>query len=285
MQGTGYAIAEVIIFLIISAIIGFGIGWLLARWTQWAIVGVDFEEQLTAERDRTRQVEARLGERSRDLDAVRTELTRAKGLLAASSMDMSLGDQLMEAADRIVELEGIQLERDAEIIRLNTALEDLGAARERVSQLEGELGVCKAEVEARQARIAELEASAAGAAEEAEEAEEVPEAEETPVKTAAADVTFGKEEATAKMAEIAARTAGGVPLVDDDLKKVHGIGPKLEQLLKGLGITSFRQVAGFRSEDIAYVAAALESFPGRIVRDDWMSSAAEQHEKKYGEPL
>jgi len=93
-----------------------------------------------------------------------------------------------------------------------------------------------------------------------------------------------KEEATARVAEIAARTAGEGPVSDDDLKRVHGIGPKLERLLKDMGITSYRQIAGFRDDDIAYVAVAIESFPGRIQRDDWMSSAASEHERKYGEP-
>ena len=86
------------------------------------------------------------------------------------------------------------------------------------------------------------------------------------------------------MSEIAARTAGGGPAADDDLKKVHGIGPKLERTLKGLGITSFRQIANFEADDITYVTAALDAFKGRIERDDWMSSAAELHAEKYGEP-
>jgi hypothetical protein len=33
------------------------------------------------------------------------------------------------------------------------------------------------------------------------------------------------------------------------------------------------------------VSQALESFPDRISRDDWMSSAAALHEAKYGESL
>ncbi len=55
-------------------------------------------------------------------------------------------------------------------------------------------------------------------------------------------------------------------------------------LLKSMGITSFRQVANFTAEDVQYVTAALDAFPGRIERDDWMSSAAEEHSKKYTEP-
>ena len=92
-----------------------------------------------------------------------------------------------------------------------------------------------------------------------------------------------KETATAMMAEIAARTRGTGPRVEDDLKLIHGVGPKLDGLLKSMDITSFRQVALFTSDDIAYVTAALDAFPGRIERDDWMSSAAEQHELKYGD--
>ena len=54
-------------------------------------------------------------------------------------------------------------------------------------------------------------------------------------------------------------------------------------MLKEMDITSYRQVAKFEPDDIAYVAAALESLPDRIERDDWMSSAATFHEETYGE--
>ena len=85
------------------------------------------------------------------------------------------------------------------------------------------------------------------------------------------------------MAEIARRTAGEGPVSDDDLKRVKGIGPKIEGILKGLGITSFQQIARFEQDDIAYVSAALDAFPGRIERDDWMGKAAALHREKYGE--
>jgi predicted flap endonuclease-1-like 5' DNA nuclease len=96
--------------------------------------------------------------------------------------------------------------------------------------------------------------------------------------------TPSKEEGLARIGEIAARTAGDDPIADDDLTKVHGVGPKLERTLKGLGITSFRQIANFQKDDIAFVTAALDAFKGRIERDDWMSSAAAEHMKKYNKP-
>ena len=92
-----------------------------------------------------------------------------------------------------------------------------------------------------------------------------------------------KDEARSRIGTVAERTAGGMPVADDDLKMVHGIGPKLEGMLKDMGITSFRQIANFEPGDIAIVTAALDGFRGRIERDDWMSSAAAQHLDKYGE--
>lgn len=59
----------------------------------------------------------------------------------------------------------------------------------------------------------------------------------------------------------------------DDLKKISGVGPVLEQKLNGLGITKFAQVAAFSAEDIARVDDAL-SFKGRIERDNWLEQAA-----------
>jgi len=91
-----------------------------------------------------------------------------------------------------------------------------------------------------------------------------------------------KDEAVSLVNEIAARTAGAEPAPDDDLEQVHGIGPVISKMLYGMKITSFRQIARFTPQDIATVEKALEFFPDRIVRDDWMSSARELHIEKYG---
>ena len=61
----------------------------------------------------------------------------------------------------------------------------------------------------------------------------------------------------------------------DDLKKISGVGPKIEERLHELGITKFEQIANFSAEDIERVDNAL-SFKGRIQRDDWQGQAQEQ---------
>lgn len=58
----------------------------------------------------------------------------------------------------------------------------------------------------------------------------------------------------------------------DDLKKISGVGPKLEETLNSLGIWHFDQVAGLKENDIAWVDERLR-FKGRIERDDWVGQA------------
>ncbi len=58
----------------------------------------------------------------------------------------------------------------------------------------------------------------------------------------------------------------------DDLKKISGVGPKLEQTLNDLGIWHYEQVAKFTKKDIAWVDERLR-FKGRIERDDWVGQA------------
>lgn len=62
------------------------------------------------------------------------------------------------------------------------------------------------------------------------------------------------------------------PATPDDLKAISGIGPKLEQVLNGLGIWTYGQVAAWSPEEIAWVDDML-GFRGRIGRDDWVGQA------------
>ena len=59
----------------------------------------------------------------------------------------------------------------------------------------------------------------------------------------------------------------------DDLKRISGVGPKLEIVLNELGFWHFDQIAKWTPEQIAWVDARLK-FKGRIERDNWMAQAA-----------
>lgn len=59
----------------------------------------------------------------------------------------------------------------------------------------------------------------------------------------------------------------------DNLKEIDGVGPKLELVLNELGVYYFWQIAQWKTEDIEEMDAKLESFRGRIRRDDWVRQA------------
>ncbi|MBI6630021.1 50S ribosomal protein L21 [Pontibaca salina] len=73
----------------------------------------------------------------------------------------------------------------------------------------------------------------------------------------------------AKAAPKKADDAGG-----DDLKKLSGVGPVLEQKLHDAGVTSFAQIAGWTDADVAAMNEKL-SFKGRIEREGWVEQAKE----------
>ncbi|MBW8282557.1 MAG: 5' DNA nuclease [Rhizobium sp.] len=67
-----------------------------------------------------------------------------------------------------------------------------------------------------------------------------------------------------------ARKAGGQA---DDLKKIDGIGPKLEQVLKGRGIARFSDLAALDEAAVAALDKEL-GLGGRSLRDDWKGQAS-----------
>jgi len=75
-------------------------------------------------------------------------------------------------------------------------------------------------------------------------------------------------------AETSAAPAGAAPSsARDDLKRIKGIGPKLEKMLNALGVTSFAQIAEWDEADIDRIDPQLGNFQGRIRRDSWVEQA------------
>lgn len=59
----------------------------------------------------------------------------------------------------------------------------------------------------------------------------------------------------------------------DDLKRIMGIGPKLEEICNSLGIWRYDQIAAWTPEEVDWVDSHLKGFPGRVSRDDWVNQA------------
>src|SRR5690348_11307361 len=81
----------------------------------------------------------------------------------------------------------------------------------------------------------------------------------------------------AGVGEVVAAAAAPVPVdlpdSEDDLLQIKGLGPKLVEQLRALGVTSFAQIAAWDDAEIDRIDAQLGRFQGRIRRDDWPAQA------------
>jgi predicted flap endonuclease-1-like 5' DNA nuclease len=238
-----YAIVENLIFLLIAAVLGGVIGWLLRA------PGLR-EELETVWR---RRVEEEHEGRKRS----QLQLAEAREALGEAEARAEALDKRRDEAERA----------------LQGASERATTAEQNARSLEEEKASLIAELKAAREATARAEQPA-----ETSSAEREPAAAEA--KTEAAD---GQTSARAAVEEIARRTAGERPAPDDDLKRIKGIGPVLERQLKAMGITSFRQIAQFTNEDIERVSNALGAFRGRVLRDNWPEGARAAHRDQYGE--
>ena len=146
MRGAGYAAWEIVIFLLIAALIGFLIGWILRafyhkRATQGA--SVDLEQSLHDEKQRSVRLEADLRAQAAEAATQRAEFASAgtataklEAALKAKDADVArlsgeaeaAGDAkagLAERDARIVELEAASKAKDAEVARLNRETQGL----------------------------------------------------------------------------------------------------------------------------------------------------------------
>ena len=117
-------------------------------------------------------------------------------------------------------------------------------------------------------------AVAAVAAKAAPKKAAAPKKEAAPKKAAApkaAAAAPAAEVAGVEPANLLKEARGGVA---DDLKRISGVGPKLEGTLHEIGVFHFDQIAAWGPAEISHMDDRL-SFKGRIERDDWIAQATQ----------
>ncbi len=67
--------------------------------------------------------------------------------------------------------------------------------------------------------------------------------------------------------------AAATVTASDDLQRIKGVGPFIEDKLNALGIYTFDQVGNMTPEIEEEVNIAIEFFPGRVKRDEWAKQA------------
>lgn len=247
-------------------------------------------ETSTRERDDTAR---ELEEAQEQLDGASAQIEEARQKMAEQERAAEHLQQTVEElketqaisvtalAEKAREIDMLHAQLAEESSRHHTGLmekaDELAAAQERRAELERELE------ESRSARAhAEEETEQYRTALEEREAphEEVRDADQEGVPETVVSVGPQDEDNGAAAAGVQATSTED----DDDLKLIPGIGPKLEQLLHGLGVRSFRQVALWSDEDIDRIDTHLERFHGRIRREGWVEGARREFSKKYGKP-
>ncbi|WP_205536230.1 NADH:ubiquinone oxidoreductase [Shinella zoogloeoides] len=138
------------------------------------------------------------------------------------------------------------------------------------------LGVMQSAAERTKAMLdeaAELTAKAEAAKETAAPVKAKPELRMVPKAEPEMKVAREKS-ATPKTAEAkpARRAPAGKAGKADDLKAISGIGPKLEQVLNGMGLKRYADIAALTDADVARIEAEL-GLGGRIARDGWVEQA------------
>ncbi|MER9691394.1 proton-conducting membrane transporter [Mesorhizobium sp. M0179] len=93
-------------------------------------------------------------------------------------------------------------------------------------------------------------------------------------KPAASKPAAGKAAPKAAASKPAAVPKKAAPAAGkaDNLRRLIGIGPVNDKLLKGLGVTTYAQIAGWTAADVKRIEDTL-NFDGRIAREKWVEQA------------
>lgn len=91
-------------------------------------------------------------------------------------------------------------------------------------------------------------------------------------KPAAKSTAAPKPVARTAAPKVAAKKAAPASDKADNLRRLIGIGPVNEKLLKAQGVTTYAQIAGWTEADVKRVEEVL-NFDGRIAREKWIEQA------------
>ena len=171
----------------------------------------------------------------------------------------------------------------------------LGPGRRRLANAQMEIGRHRAEVEARDARIAQLERDVAAARDQVrplsdevdrlrrDNARRIAAPQPVPPSSSSTDMTgaalTGASTIAAAPATAQASAEPLPPFLDaprgapDDLTLMKGVGARLGAKLNEIGVFHYRQIAGWSPDDARIADSKLDSFRGRIERDQLIEQA------------
>lgn len=221
-------------------------------------------DRLETENDalKNQLTEARSSSADLEKSRARTATLEAE-LKQASGEAVSSEQHLARISDLERQLEACKKRSEnLQTFRQNVISQPLASAQLQDANTAADASSTNAEIQRRDQRIADLERQLSAARDK-------------PAKPASPAVNTEAWRDTGSWKK--GVTKLGTPGSDhvDDLKVIRGIGPEMEKLLNSFEIVSWEQLAALTDDEVQKVDAALTDFPGRIVRDEWVSQAQE----------
>jgi predicted flap endonuclease-1-like 5' DNA nuclease len=210
------------------------------------IMELDENEKSTApapESDRVRELERHLRDQQREVFNLQAELSKAKNAKPSSP-----------AGDSTKELDWLKREKED----LERDVKDLESQIDRLEKENSEL------------RNAARDKSAAGPALEKLTKER------DRLKTELDRLKKGIAESLPPITADFSHLGKATEAEKDDLTRINGIGPVVEQKLNQLGIYTYGQVSRLTPADMDLIDQVLQLFPGRVARENWVGQASEK---------
>jgi predicted flap endonuclease-1-like 5' DNA nuclease len=232
-QTAWIAIIEILVMLLVACLLGYAIAWHYRSET------IDDQNEKLDEQHTENNSLAR----AMDDYKSQVELWREKQLKASQQ----------KSSDLISEKEKLQRHKSELESSLKESRNETREVQSRLQEIEKEIGTIRYRNRQLEFQAKELEESNSKLKEEIENL-----ATERKEKKSISDHPFVRPVESDEK---------------DDLTKIKGVGPFIEKRLNMIGIYTFQQLAELSPEMIDRMGAAIEFFPHRIIRDNWVGQA------------
>ena len=238
----------------------------------------------------------RIGELEAEVAGLRSKAEAASklesevaGLRAKVEASSKLESELAAARNKVGQLEAASSAASADSGRIGELEAELAKSREDLKEYETTLNSTQSQLKLEQQKTGKLTSDldecrkSKVAAPVAEPAPVQPSPVASPAKEQSAPI--GKtniQESDWRQGTTKLGTPGANHV--DDLKIIKGMGPVMEKTLHSFGIKTWEQIAAFTADDIEKVSDAIDAFPGRIERDNWMGGAQELLDMGHPDP-
>ena len=269
----------ILLWLLGAFLIGFITAWMYWRrkYKTLEAKAEDLQTQLTTTAKANTELGEKLGLSKADNNKLSVELDKLKARI--KSVEIEKGDLHTE----IYKLkDSLKLAEEAKS-SYSTQLEGLDQTQKEITTLKGNLEAASTDARRANARVEVLKGKVEGLKEELahakanynsllEEAED-----EVTARGIELPELSDEEKAAAATTKVASALGLKIPTSTaenkNDLTAIKGIGTFIESKLNGLGINSYQQISQFDEEMIDDVTTAMQYFPGRIERDNWVGQA------------